>query len=766
MMNTLSFNYLRDFNLYKSIVFLSLNTILSFSVLAVGVPSTPSSPSASANGNNISVYWGSSSNATYYDLSIKYNTNGWTPPGRYTFTGTNTSWSGLGQGTRSYKVRACNNSGCSGYSGSSSGVVIYPIPSTPRSPSASVNGDNISVYWGASSNATYYDLSIKYNTNSWTPPGRYTFTGTSTSWSGLGQGTRSYKVRACNSTGCSGYSGSSSGVVIYPIPSTPTSPSASVNDDNVSVHWGSSSNATYYDLSIKYNTNSWTSPGKYTFSGTSASWSGLDQGTRSYKVRACNSTGCSGYSGSSSGVVIYPILKAPENFNATVKDKNISVTWSEMQGAEKYDVLIKYNANDWTAPGKHTTQNNSISWNNLPSGTRSYKVRSCDNNLSTCSVWSEASNTVSISVWPTAVVNDKDIKVTWGAIQGAEKYDVLIKYNDNDWTAPGKYTTQNNSISWNNLPSGTRSYKVRSCDNNLSTCSVWSEASNTVSISVWPIAVVNGKDINVTWGAIQGAEKYDVLIKYNDNDWTAPGRYTTHDNSISWNNLPSGTRSYKVRSCDSNLSTCSAWSEASNSVSISVWPTAVVDGKDIKVTWGEIQGAEKYDVLIKYNDNDWTAPGKYTTLDNRISWNNLPSGTRSYKVRSCDSNLLTCSAWSEPSNFVLISSPEVYRDNIGSLFLKLSQPHGYQYLKLSKNLDNNWIVIELEESLWNKLELTNESFSIEIADFNFDNSPDFKLTSANKNIVITGLKTNTGYQVNQTIKINIAIDILGKPVTN
>ncbi|MFT5759188.1 MAG: putative glyoxalase superfamily protein PhnB, partial [Alteromonadaceae bacterium] len=424
--------------------------VCSFSVFAA-VPSAPSAPIPSINGDNISVSWGSSASTNYYDLSIKYNSNNWTPPGRYKFNSTNTSWSGLPSGTRSYKVSACNNDGCSNYSGVSAAVTIYPIPGTPTTPNATVVNSDISVSWGGAAGATYYDVLIKYNDNNWTPPGRYKFNSTNTSWSGLPSGTRSYRVSACNTSGCSNYSGVSTAITIYPIPGTPTTPNATVVNSSISVNWRGSAGATYYDVSIKYNDNNWTPPGRYQFNSTSTSWNELPSGTRSYRVSACNTSGCSTYSGVSTAVTI---VEVPSNLIPVVNGGDTSVSWNEALGATQYEVIIKFNDNDWTEPGRYITDTNSISWQDLPAGMRSYKVRACYESLSHCSAWSAPSDVVTILEVPSSlvpVVDGNDISVSWNEALGATQYEVIIKFNDNDWTEPGRYITDTNSISWQDL---------------------------------------------------------------------------------------------------------------------------------------------------------------------------------------------------------------------------------------------------------------------------------------------------------------------------
>ncbi|MFT5758323.1 MAG: hypothetical protein ACI9LM_003062, partial [Alteromonadaceae bacterium] len=65
--------------------------------------------------------------------------------------------------------------------------------------------------------------------------------------------------------------------------------------------------------------------------------------------------------------------------------------------------------------------------------------------------------------------------------------------------------------------------------------------------------------------------------------WTEPGRYITDTNSISWQDLPAGMRSYKVRACYESLSHCSAWSAPSDVVTIEIpYPEGLIPNGDFE----------------------------------------------------------------------------------------------------------------------------------------------------------------------------------------
>lgn len=175
-------------------------------------PQTPSTPTAVANGNNITVNWNDVSGANSYALAIQFNSNDWTGYD-YVTNGSSKTWTNMPPGDRRYRVKACNGEICSEASGVSNYVTILPsgAPQTPNKPSATVHGNTITVDWNTISNASYYMVSIQFNNGTWTDF-KYRSDISQISWTGLGSGTRKYRVKACTSEKCSAASGISNPV--------------------------------------------------------------------------------------------------------------------------------------------------------------------------------------------------------------------------------------------------------------------------------------------------------------------------------------------------------------------------------------------------------------------------------------------------------------------------------------------------------------------------------------------------------------------------
>lgn len=202
-----------------------------------------------------------------------------------------------GNGAYDYQVRACNVGGCGTYSSIGSATVLLPPSSVPTlSAPSSTPVDNYLVSWSSVATATSYELQERFNGGSWSTIQNNG--STSLQLSGKPNGTYGYQVRACNSSGCGSYSGTSNVLVsVAQPPATPTSlfaPGLLFEGEPYDVSWTTVSGATTYRLEERFNTGAWLE--MYNGAGTLKSFPGRGQGLYHYRVRACNGAGCSSYS--------------------------------------------------------------------------------------------------------------------------------------------------------------------------------------------------------------------------------------------------------------------------------------------------------------------------------------------------------------------------------------------------------------------------------------------------------------------------------------
>lgn len=235
------------------------------------------------------VSWPVTAYATVYRL--EHTSNGtWTEV--YAGAATAATINEGASGAWYYRVRACNANGCSGYTTSGAVSVLLP-PTTPPTLNGGGTSNNgaYGLNWSASPGANVYNLLENVNGAGWTAV-QYA---ASQSWSTAGKadGTYYYLVQGCNGSGCTNWSNQIA-VTVANIPPRPPQPTTTVHVINtvkrtVQVTWIAQPYATRYEL---------TENDVSVYGGTATLYSNLQaQGVALiYKVRACNSVGCSAWS--------------------------------------------------------------------------------------------------------------------------------------------------------------------------------------------------------------------------------------------------------------------------------------------------------------------------------------------------------------------------------------------------------------------------------------------------------------------------------------
>lgn len=297
-----------------------------------GVPASINVPASSTTGT-YSVSWGGANGwVAAYQLYEATNTDFTGQVQAYSGTATSAAFSGRANGTYYYRVRACNPAGCSAYvSGTNATSVAIP-PSVPPSisiPTSSTTG-GYTISWGSSNGTvTAYELFEAVNGG---PFGGTLYSGTATTitLTGKGNGTYSYRVRACNGPACSSYRTGANSITVTLPPSVPGAVvvPAYNNTGNYTVSWGASTgNVTAYELLESVSPNE-----SLIYSGTATSFarSGKPDGVYSYRLRACNGSQCSAYT-SAQGMagVIYVDKIAPTPPTTVGRiSPNYTINWS------------------------------------------------------------------------------------------------------------------------------------------------------------------------------------------------------------------------------------------------------------------------------------------------------------------------------------------------------------------------------------------------------------------------------------------------------
>ncbi len=171
-------------------------------------------------------------------------------------------------------------------------VLSVPPPNNLTAPSSNTSG-SYSVSWSAVSGASQYQLQEKIGSGSWSTV--QASSSLSKAFAGKGNNAYQYRVRTCTSL-CGDYTAAVTVNVLH-VPGTPGGINApSVDQDGTfSMSWGASSGViTSYKLQQQINGSGvWTTI--QNSSSRSKSLSNLPSSNYSYRVQACNASGCGSF---------------------------------------------------------------------------------------------------------------------------------------------------------------------------------------------------------------------------------------------------------------------------------------------------------------------------------------------------------------------------------------------------------------------------------------------------------------------------------------
>jgi RHS repeat-associated protein len=467
-------------------------------------------PSTSTDGS-FTVSWLPVSGATSYNLFEQVNGG----TGTLAYAGSNSSWptSGRPDGTFIYMVQGCNGS-CGNYSAAVTGTVATGIPTQlDASPNPSPNG-TYTVTWGAVSSATAYRLEEQVG-GTWTEIQNAATT--SRTLTGKANGSYNYRARACRSATdvsyCGAYTQTLTEVVQPTPPVIPLRPgSVSVSplistDGNYTVTWGLSTAATSYQLQeqYQYGDGAWHDVASPTVTHWSPSPPKTGYGYYLYRVKACNTAGCSAYSVTGSVTVQLPnVLPGTMVMQSIVPSPSTTglytVSWGASVRATRYE-LQEYAGTGWN--DVTTNPYTQMSWTTPTArvnGYYDYRARGC--NTYGCSAYTSAlteqvqipaANPMTVPQhflikFPNAQVNDLQ-RLFWDPVTGASNYLVNVRNNScssdyqllipaND-PQPSTITATIPTCNGSNPDLVTLFYSIKACNGSL--CS---EYSPTITVKV------------------------------------------------------------------------------------------------------------------------------------------------------------------------------------------------------------------------------------------------------------------------------------------
>ena len=278
-----------------------------------------------------------------------------------------------------------------------------------------------------------------------------------------------------------------------------------------------------------------------------------------YKVRAIGTNGSYGkfsYEKAAKAKCAAPVVTAGNNASTG----KVTLKWKAVKGASKYEI---YRATSKTGTYTKIYTTSGTSFTNTstnPGYSYYYKVRAIDKNGNKSDYSKIVGRTCDCAapvVKVTNVASTGKIKLTWGDVTGAAKYEVY-RATSKTGTYTKIYTTTGTSmINTSVTPGKTYYYKVKAISARTSNAdSAFSAVVCRTCDCARPnvkIALSNGHP-KLTWAAVTGADKYIVYRATSKTGTYTKMTTTTGRNYINSNAKPGTTYYYKVVAV-SNLST-------------------------------------------------------------------------------------------------------------------------------------------------------------------------------------------------------------------
>ena len=601
--------------------------------------------------------WSNVSNATRYEPQRYYNSSWINTPSGLT----------LSLGNHQFRVRACNDGGCSAWS-STRTVTVSQVPNISGvSPNrqtftltVSGKGDYIDVKLG--SNAYITKLQSKSFTRTLSP-GDYSLTARSC-W------------RDGSSFSCTAYGKAFALKIIGP-PGTPASitpTSTQSTSGTYTVNWGAASGTVHkYELYAQKNSGSWSL--QYSGNGSSKTFSGLTDGDYRYQVRACNTINniekCSGYR-TSNGVKVRHKPSTPGAANPTTSTDtgHVLVSWSTVSRATYYNLQRRNNAGSWGST-QYRIGSTSYTINNLTDGSWDFRVQACNGYDWACSafgvdgssvVWRKVPSTPAAPTVPTKDI-DGSYTVSWNKPSGTVSYYWLQerKNNTGDWTT---VTSRTGAISHpvSGRTDGAYDYRVRACNGFDWACSSYSAVSSDVSVLHVPgvptALAVPAQDADgqviLSWGSSSGQVSRYELEEY-DSGWK--NVYSDAHRSVELTHSD-GTYQYRVRAC--NASGCSGYKTGSNALIVAVRPpvpnapsSPSTSTGSADISWNATARATYYDIQKRLDSGSWQS-AKAGDTNTSETLTGLTDGSWTFRVRACNRYSWSCSNDSAVSTATLV----------------------------------------------------------------------------------------------------------------
>ena len=339
----------------------------------------------------------------------------------------------------------------------------------------------------------------------------------------------------------------------------------------------------------------------------------LSDETYIYTINANMADG--GQSGYAEAGVSYKFLDTPDLESVTKVSGGVQFVWSEVEGATSYIVYRKTSGASWEVIAE--IEGTSFVDKILKDGTYVYNVRAVDGEYK--SAIDDDGLTIKVSKPATPKLSKvantgSGVKVTWGAVEGADSYIVYRKtYNAktkkwSGWSAIAKGVTSTSFVD-KTAKTGTYYLYTVKATNTIGTSGCDSSGIKAYFLAYPKVTTANANaGATVKWTKAAGATGYIVYRKTGNGGWTklatVKGAGTV---SYTDKTAKAGvTYKYTVKAYYGSYT--SAYNTSGVELRRLTTPklSKVVSAKNgITFTWGKVTGASGYIVYRKTGNGSW-----------------------------------------------------------------------------------------------------------------------------------------------------------------
>ncbi len=243
------------------------------------------------------------------------------------------------------------------------------------------------------------------------------------------------------------------------------------------------------------------------------------------------------------------------------------------------------------------------------------------------------------------VASSGKIKISWNAVDGAEKYYI---YRSTSKSSGYTYITSTTKTSLTNtsaVAGTTYYYKVKAVSINGDKSEYSNVASRTCDLGrpvVTLSSVASSGKIKLSWEAIDGANKYYIYRRTGSSGEYKYLASTTKTSFINTSAVAGTTYYYKVKAIHSNTNANSANSSAKSRTCDLARPVIstsnVASSGKIKISWDTIDGASKYYIYRASSKDGEYSYLSSTTKTSYINTSAVAGKTYYYKVKAVHSN--------------------------------------------------------------------------------------------------------------------------------